>query len=60
MLVTQFRNTRNGDLEGSVWAYLKGSKETFWKEMAVVFGKWNIPWLLGRDFDTIKFPKERC
>ncbi|WMV15666.1 hypothetical protein MTR67_009051, partial [Solanum verrucosum] len=47
-----------GILKG-VWSYRKGSKETFWKEVAVVFEKGNIPWVVGRDFDTIKFPEER-
>nr|XP_009761079.1 PREDICTED: uncharacterized protein LOC104213303 [Nicotiana sylvestris] len=37
----------------------EGSKVFFWEELANMMGEWDIPWFLGGDFNTIKFPEER-
>nr|XP_016483106.1 PREDICTED: uncharacterized protein LOC107803833 [Nicotiana tabacum] len=37
----------------------EGSKVSFWEELANIMGEWDIPWVLGEDFNTIRFPEER-
>nr|XP_033516418.1 uncharacterized protein LOC117280782 [Nicotiana tomentosiformis] len=37
----------------------EGSKVSFWEELTNVMGEWDIPWVLGGDFNTIRFPDER-
>nr|XP_009599700.1 uncharacterized protein LOC104095304 [Nicotiana tomentosiformis] len=37
----------------------EGSKVSFWEELANILGEWDIPWVLGGDFNTIRFPEER-
>ena len=34
-------------------------KVDFWTELNQVAGRWNRPWLLGGDFNVIRFPNER-
>lgn len=45
-----------GGVNGHVW---EGSKVAFWGEMGTVLGQWNISWVQGGGFNTIKLLKER-
>lgn len=62
MLGVRFRNISNG-LEwgfGGIYGSVgEGSKEAFWEELGVGMGRWDIPWVLGGDFNTVRFPEER-
>lgn len=37
----------------------EGSKERFWEEMTSIKSGWEVLWVLGRDFNTIRFLEER-
>ena len=34
-------------------------REDFWLELSAVAGRWNCPWVLGGDFNLIRFPNEK-
>lgn len=31
-------------------------KAAFWQELSQVVGMWNYPWLIGGDFNAIRYP----
>lgn len=36
----------------------RGSKKSFEEELGDDLGRWDISWVLGGDFSTIRFPGE--
>lgn len=34
-------------------------KVAFWQELSQVAGMWNCPWLIGGDFNAIRYPNEK-
>ena len=34
-------------------------KVDLWVELSRMAGRWNLPWLLGGDFNVIRFPNEK-
>lgn len=44
----------------SVYGLSKASnKADFWMKLSIVAGMWNRPWMLGGDFNAIRFPYEK-
>ena len=37
---------------------LSRAKEEFWEEMGAIKGRWDEPWCVGEDFNSIRFPGE--
>ena len=37
----------------------RGQKKEFWEELGAIKGRWDEPWCVGRDFNSIRFPGER-
>ena len=49
-----------------IWVFIgvyrptnKNLREEPWKDIGVVRGVWLDPWCLGRDFNVLRFPRER-
>ena len=34
-------------------------KEDFWEELGAIRGRWDDPWCVGGDFNSVRFPEER-
>ena len=44
----------------SVYGPLKGAnKDCLWEGLGAIKGMWGEPWVIGGNFNIIRFPKER-
>ena len=58
----RFRNC----VDGFSWIFfgvygpvIGNEKEDFWEELGAIRGRWDDPWCVGGDFNSVRFPEER-
>jgi len=49
----------SGNLSSVYGPNLDSMRHLMWEELAGIFSWWTLPWVLGRDFNVVRFPLER-